>query len=546
MAAQYYISNISWHSEVKKGESTNITLTVDNKGTDGEGFYKITSLTAGRDFCKGGLDIAAGGRRYVRCSSTVMDQEGYERFLCQVGHWDTGHKLVVDHQRTITIHVIEEEQPPPPTPPPEENKWDLTVETSVSNATVKVSGPETATKTADADGTAVFNDLKEGTYTITASKTGYETATKTITLNRNMTVNVFPEYIPPPQVCTPGEKKCMNGNLYICNEQGSGWELYEENSPICRETGGCPDFWTDPIGAVTCWIISFIEQALHLATGGFLTLLSNIKNFLDNFSTAIADFLSDPIGHVRDYVEATWNWLSDVVGKITSVIGDWWSSTAKTVQSWISATVENIQDFIQDPINYLSNWLNTVKTIIGGWINSAIQGILDFIENFSTYVWEWWNNNIASIFETIRTAIENIQDFVENPIKYLNDWLDTVKTIIGGWISARIEDALSWVTNKFIDFIYWLSTIPGSVSDYIWEQILGVKEFVETYFVENVVNMFGWINDIQEAVKNAINFFINLYDVITGADKVAGLDTKPIDKWKEHIDKTKEILEGET
>ncbi len=314
----------------------------------------------------------------------------------------------------------------------------------------------------------------------------------------------------------------------------------EELPPTSSE---CPDFWSDPVGAVTCWIISSLEQTLNLMTGGFYSLLNTVKDFVNNLLPTIKDFFSDPMGHVRDYVENTWTWIQDITGTITTVIGDWWNDISKTVQNWINDAIADIKDFIQDPIGYLNNWLNTVKTTIEGWINSAIQGILDFIENFSAHVWEWWNSNISPIFETIRAAIGNIQDFIENPIKFLNDWLNTVKTTIEGWINAILEGALDWVTNKFIDFIYWLSTIPGSIPEYISEQILGVKEFVESYFVENVVNMFGWIDDIKDAIGNAINFFIDIYKMITGEKETPGFSTEMIQQHVQMKEEIESILE---
>jgi len=98
---------------------------------------------------------------------------------------------------------------------------------------------------------------------------------------------------PDEIICTPGEQKCMGSDLYECNAAGTGWDLLQADAGICQGSGACPDFWSDPVGAVTCWILSAFEAVLGLVTGGFLTLILNVKNFLEDFSTHVSSFFGD-------------------------------------------------------------------------------------------------------------------------------------------------------------------------------------------------------------------------------------------------------------
>jgi len=552
------ITKFSCPSSVKANTSFTISGEIQNVGPQGWNKIVFVDTTQGKTIASQKWYMTPSQKKSLSVGYSIAKETTIVMRAYQVqGTLDI---LAGAESRTISIQA-----PPPPPPPPEENKWDLIVETSVSNAEVSISGPITAKKIADTDGTAVFYDLKEGEYTITASKTGYETATKTITLNKNMTVNVFPEYIPPPQVCTPGEKKCMNGNLYICNSQGTGWELYEENSPVCQETGGCPSFWTDPIGAVVCWILSFLDQALHLATGGFLTLLANVKNFLNHYSSAIANFFSDPIRHVRDYVLNTWTWLNDVVGKITSVIGDWWGSTAKTVQSWINNAFTQAWNWITDTGKWLVDNVYNLLQQTGSWLTNLWKNAVEFWNDITQHIWDWWNSSIKAVWDYIQNIAISAWNFIKNIGTWIANWWQTIWVGVKAFIDNAVNTAISffqslfqtlwtaidnikkWVTDyiaaRIAELLNLINAGGASIQDLINTVIENIKEWVQNYFMESLKGMFGWINDLKDTITAVINAFLSLYGILTGEEEIPGVEGDIAERYKELMQNTENILE---
>lgn len=77
------------------------------------------------------------------------------------------------------------------------NEGDVTVTVTdgtdaISGATVTIANADdlSDSETTDSDGEAVFQDIDNGTYTITASKSNYTTETKTITVNGDTEVEI--------------------------------------------------------------------------------------------------------------------------------------------------------------------------------------------------------------------------------------------------------------------------------------------------------------------------------------------------------------------
>lgn len=387
------------------------------------------------------------------------------------------------------------------------------------------------TETQETIGSRVQNIGPNISFTLTAETSIQHTTTFQITASRRTA----------PDVWTPTDTKTITVTV-------PGAAPPEEIPPeeeIPPTPSECPDFWSDPVGAVTCWIISSLEQTLNLMAGGFYSLLNTVKDFVDNLLPTIKDFFSDPMGHVRDYVENTWTWINDIAGKITGVIGEWWNDTSKTVQSWINAAVENIQDFIENPIGYLNDWLNTAKTTIQGWINSAIQGIQDFIQNFPTHVQNWWNTSINPIFETVRSTVEKLSGWINNAYKNISDWWTDIFKYVQQWTNNRLQGIQNWVQGITQDIQETIQDLSQSIAPAIAEAILNMKDWVESYFMENMMSMFGWINDIKDAIGNAINFFIDLYKMITGEKEIPGTENTLGEELTKMYNDVKTILEGE-
>jgi len=553
------ITKFSCPSSVKANTSFTISGEIQNVGVQGWNKIVFVDTTQGKTIASQKWYMTSSEKKSLSVGYSITKKTTIVMRAYQIqGTLDI---LAGSESRTVTI-----QEPSPPPPPPGEKKWDLIVETSVNQAEVSISGPTTAKKIADTGGTATFNNIPEGEYTITAAHTGYKTATKTITLNKSMTVNVFPEYIPPPQVCTPGEKKCMNGNLYICNQQGSGWELYEEHSPICQETQGCPDFWTDPIGAVVCWILSFLDQALHLTTGGFLTLLSNTKNFLNNFSRVISDFFSNPIGHVRDYVKNTWTWITDVVSKILSVVTDWWKDTANTVQNWINNAFKQAWSWITDTGKWLVDKVYSLLQVAATWILNTWKTAVEFWMSIQKFIWDWWNTSLKTIWDVIQNAALAAWDFIKNIGEWITDWWKTVWVGVVSFVENLIRDVknffqnlfktlwdalntvkqwiLQYIADRILELLNLIDTVNNSLQELLNTTVENLKEWVQNYFMESLKGMFGWITDLKDVISATLTAFLHLYGILTGEEEIPGVTGDIAEKYKQMMQNTENILGG--
>ena len=205
-----------------------------------------------------------------------------------------------------------------------------------------------------------------------------------------MTVNSSTPH-PKPVICTPGEHKCTGSDLYVCNSEGTAWNLEAANSPICKPTGGCPDFWTDPVGAVYCWIITSIEATLQLTAVGFLTLIANINNFLINFGADLVLFINDPVTKIKDWMGDTWATITEVTSSISAGITAWWNTTSANIGEWWNSATEDAV-----------NWVNGIAGTLGDIITHSWSEVTDMawgtIEGFVN----WTNEQLLSIWEGIQ------------------------------------------------------------------------------------------------------------------------------------------------
>jgi len=294
----------------------------------------------------------------------------------------------------------------------------------------------------------------------------------------------------------------------------------------------------DVLGWIWNGILGLFEGALNLVSGSFISFLNKVKAILDTFATDIVNFFSDPIGHVRDYVETTWTWINDIAGKIAGVIGEWWNDTSKTVQSWINSAIANIQDFIEDPIGYLNNWWQTVSKTVQSWINdavstlknwmettirdlrsyaeTAINGINTWIEDFPKNVQNWWNSTLKAVFDTVKSAAETAVSWIDTAYTNISDWLGSVLETVGNMISNAIQSSLSWVTDGLKSFSAWIQGINISIAEYIGNQILEVQKWVTNYFQESLMGMFGWIGDIKDNIVKLVGGFLDVVGYVLG------------------------------
>ncbi|MCK5504541.1 MAG: hypothetical protein KAJ10_05235 [Thermodesulfovibrionia bacterium] len=226
---------------------------------------------------------------------------------------------------------------------------------------------------------------------------------------------------PPPEViCTPGTTKCIGNDLHVCNAAGTAWDLLEANAQICQVSGGCPDFWTDPIGAVMCWILTGFDALLGVVQGGFATLILNTQNFLNNFGLQLSTFINDVKGGIESAVGGIVATMESVANSITTGLSDWWEATKDTVISWMDTLWTNATDF----------W-SAVAEEIGRWWDDTWSNMTDFWNDFTKGINDWWD--------------------------------DTKKAVWDGLVSFK-NDLSDLITDKFTDFIGFIS---GLTTDFV-------------------------------------------------------------------------------
>ena len=317
-------------------------------------------------------------------------------------------------------------------------------------------------------------------------------------------------------ICTPGARVCQGTNLMECNALGTGWDLIAANSPICQGQGGCPDFWSDPIGAVTCWILSAFEAALGLVTGGFLLLQSNVNNFMDNFSTQIVAFLGDIKTAVEDAIGGAIATLSYVTSTVTTYVSDWWAETILTLSTWMSDAWTDLTDFWNDITTHIGDWWDDTKKSIWDSLRSTVAGITDFIDTTKTTLSSWWTDTWTNLETWIHSQWNSFTDFIDDVKSEIGTWWDN--TMDAAWNAlndslAAIED---WATSTFLDFVDWINTLGQDVADFVEDRIDDAKTLLDDSIQTIKDGIPDEVNGLFDALLTSNPVVKFLYDMITG------------------------------
>jgi hypothetical protein len=317
-------------------------------------------------------------------------------------------------------------------------------------------------------------------------------------------------------ICTPGALKCQGADLYVCNPTGTAWTLKQANAPSCKGGGQIPDFWTDPVGWVIGTITAAWESMLGFVSGQFNIFLANVKNFNENFSTQLADFMLDPAEHVKKWVEGLIPSLEDWIGDITIGIQDWWSSMSSTVQTWISNAVAAANDFIKDFPGIIGDWWATVADDVGDWIDDAVSGINQWIKDFPGVIEKWWDETSSGIWDAINNAWADFSGWIGETWDNIGAWWDDQVEIIqrswdnvvdglGTWWDDQIEILQRGWDNTFAE-------IPGLIDG----AVSGIKDYIADFVPELVSGMFEWAKPIIKPIQDAVAFLGNISNLVMG------------------------------
>jgi len=344
---------------------------------------------------------------------------------------------------------------------------------------------------------------------------------------------------PPSQImCTPGEQKCIGDDLYKCNAAGNDWVLVAENSPSCQYQGPCPNWWDDLPGFVICHILLSIEAALGLVTGGFLTLISNVKNFLDNFSIHIVAFLGDIKGQVEDAIGGAIATVSHVTTAITTYVSDWWDDTLTTINTWMSDTWNNITDFWDDVTTKINDWWTETWLSIENWVMDQWNNFTDFLHDVNDAIENWWTDTVDTINTWMSDQWNNLTDFWDDITTKIGTWWDNTKKAVWDALNDSVAAINDWATSTFLDFVDWVNTLGQDVADFVEDRIDDAKTTLDDTIKTITDGIPDEVNKLFDALLTSNPVVKFLYDMITGTY----MDTAEMKEKQQNIlDKMQEI-----
>jgi len=347
---------------------------------------------------------------------------------------------------------------------------------------------------------------------------------------------------PPEVICTPGEQRCLGDDLYRCNAAGTDWTLLTKNASVCKKQSSCPDFWVDPVGAVVCWILNAFESAFNLVSGGFYTLIGNVKNFLSKYSTDIVDFISDIPGNIVDAVGDTFAKLSEIPSLISDAIGEWWSSASKNLHTWLSNSWSSLNDFWSDITSHIGSWWDSTSHSVRSWIDDAVSSVKDFIDTGHSTLSSWWTSTWSNVKTWVVDRWTDIEGFWNDITSKIGEWWNDTKKTVWDGLNSVVRDISEYFTSGFTDFIAWVEDLPGTVADFVGSQISGLQDFITDLIPQVVESMFEWAKPIIKPIQDAVKFLEQISHIFTGSYKDTEEYKKRQQTIKEKQEKIREIV----
>jgi len=312
--------------------------------------------------------------------------------------------------------------------------------------------------------------------------------------------------------------------------------------PLPPTPEDCPDFWTDPVGAVTCWIIKSIEATLGLVSGGFLAFITYLQQWSAAFTTDFWLFLQDPIESIRMWMSDVFVSIGELTNQISTGISDWWQQGIIDVGIMITSATTGFSSWIDDRFTGINDWWADAQAVWGTWWDDRLTDLENWRHDFQINVNKWYNSNIQPIINAIGSKLEDAaawiagfpaligqwwQDrlievgvWIVEATAASNEWIAGFSGLIGDWWLDRVTEIGIWLADRTNEFNYWVeNTLPGII-----EEMIKLPEWL--------VAPFGAIGNFA---KLMYEFFTGTYE-----EEQQIIDTKR--NYKEQTDRVKEIL----
>jgi len=312
--------------------------------------------------------------------------------------------------------------------------------------------------------------------------------------------------------------------------------------PLPPTPEDCPDFWVDPVGAVTCWIIKSIEATLGLVSGGFLSFITYLQQWSAAFTTEFWIFLQDPIENIQTWMSDVFVSIQDLGNQISTGINDWWQQGIIDVGVMITSATTGFQSWIDERFTGINDWWADAQTVWGTFWNERIKGVEDWINEFSTNVSNWYNSNVQPTIDAISSGIDDA-----------GAWIKGFPTLLSTWWNDRIIDVGVWIADAQSGLSGFLDGFTGTIGDWwndriidigVWlaERDAEIKKWLEDGLPNWVEDMFEWAKPIVAPIVAVANVLSSLWEGLTKEEAEDPKITAVKDDYKLQTDRIKEVL----
>lgn len=239
------------------------------------------------------------------------------------------------------------------------------------------------------------------------------------------------------------------------------------------------------------------------------------------------------IGWFKDFVNASFKLMQEVVGNVANWIKTAWTTAFTAVSDFIKTSVANITKtikIIQTTVGlivsavktYFTNGFNAVKTFIQNTINN-IKTTIQIIQTVTGVVVGAVKNFFSSAFSWVRGIV---QGHINN-IKATIQIVQTISGVVVGAVKSFFSGAFSWVVgivqghiNNIRRVIGWVSDTAGAITGRVVSLFSGAFNWVAS-IVQGVMGgirgAISWVADTASSVTSSVlNFFRNAFSSVSG------------------------------
>lgn len=275
--------------------------------------------------------------------------------------------------------------------------------------------------------------------------------------------------------CTPGEKKCIGPDLYVCGVSFdtnlmayvTGWHFSKSNAPECvvepppeEEEEEEEPVYVPPIGPP--WELPPMPEPTLPSTARF-AFMDWIRERLAGVFTFFYSIYAETNGWIwpfhlvslpfynlyRSFVYITKYWIdfSDWTAAVwTKVEQTWTSEGIVGLIKWWFPSLANIVEWFAGRwlwfVSVVGDWWDSTKLTVLAWIDEARDWILELLAVTEASLAKLWQD-LQWFFDHLLTIDEIIQ--------WWKDWLGRVMAALVRWGFAQMADVTALIISAFLE-----------------------------------------------------------------------------------------------